>query len=126
LPLIRDSNEKLRDFAIGGYYGFAWSIITDDYSYIHWLPNEVTTTEEMLKKVYDGAGMSAGEDTKGLQTDDMWTCTPHAKVEIPERDQLFNRREDPFQLNNIIEANPDIAEDLLKKLKLFIGELRTS
>jgi hypothetical protein len=29
----------------------------------------------MLKKVYDGSGMSGGEGTKGLQTDDMLTCT---------------------------------------------------
>ena len=126
LPLINNSAKNVRDFAIGGYYGFAWSIITDEYSYIHWLPNEVTTTEEMLDKVYDGAGMAAGEATKGLQSDDMWTCTPHAKVVIPERDQLFNRTVDPFQQNNIIDQYPELAQELLKKLKLFIGELRTS
>ena len=126
LPLIDGSTEKLRDFAIGGYYGFSWSIITEDYSYIHWLPNECDTTEEMLSKVYDGAGMAAGKGTKDLQTDEMWTCTPHSKVSIPEKDELYDRKTDAFQQNNIISQNPDVAEELLKKLKLFIGELRTT
>ncbi len=126
LPLIDGSTEKLRDFAIGGYYGFSWSIITEDYSYIHWLPNECDTTEEMLSKVYDGAGMAAGKGTKDLQTDEMWTCTPHSKVSIPEKDELYDRKTDAFQQNNIIGQNPDVAEELLKKLKLSIGELRTT
>jgi len=84
------------------------------------------TIEDMLNKVYDGSGMSGGEATKGLQTDDMWTCTPHAKIEIPERDEMYDRRVDPFQLNNIINKKADVAAELLKKLKLFIGELRTT
>jgi hypothetical protein len=45
---------------------------------------------------------------------------------LPEKDELYNRRTDIFQLNNIIEQKPEIAKELLKKLKLFMGELRTS
>ena len=34
LPLMRGDVEKVRDFAISGYFNFSWSIITDDLSYI--------------------------------------------------------------------------------------------
>jgi arylsulfatase A-like enzyme len=125
LPLIAGEIDKIRDFAITGFYGFSWSIITDDFSYVHWLPNECESTEEAIKKVYDSGGMEAGEATKDLQTDDMWTCTPHSEIAIPEKDELYDRRKDPFQLKNIIEKKPEEAKELLRKLKLFIGELRT-
>jgi arylsulfatase A-like enzyme len=125
LPLATGEVEKVRDFAVTGYYGFSWSIIAEDYSYIHWLPNDCDTTEEALKRVYDSGGQDSGESTKNLQTDDMWTCTPHSEVSIPEKDELYDRRTDPFQLKNIIENKPEEAKELLRKLKLFIGELRT-
>jgi arylsulfatase A-like enzyme len=127
LPLITGEVEKVRDFAIAGYYGFSWSIITEDYSYVHWLANTTDEfeTTDMLQKVYDHAGVGFGEGTKGLQTDDMWTCTPHSEVVVPDSDELYDRKKDPFQLNNIIDNNPEKAADLLKKLKLFMGELVT-
>lgn len=46
LPLVAGETEKVRDFAIAGYYGFSWSIITDEYSYIHWL----TSNMDVLSK----------------------------------------------------------------------------
>lgn len=125
LPLVKGDLEKVRDYAITGYYGFSWSIITDDYSYIHWLPNEATSTDEVIRKVYDGAGMAAGEHTKDLQSEEMWTCNPHSEVSIPEKDELYDHRTDIFQLNNIIDKNPDVAKKLLQQLRLYIGELRT-
>ena len=125
LPLVTGEKEKVRDFAITGYYGFSWSLIDDDYSYVHWLPNECDSTEDALKRVYDSSGHAAGEATRDLQSDDMWTCTPHADVTIPDKDELYDRRTDPFQLKNIIESKPEEAKERLKRLKLFIGELRT-
>ncbi|KPK77449.1 MAG: hypothetical protein AMJ79_03070 [Phycisphaerae bacterium SM23_30] len=127
LPLIKGEVEKVRDFAIAGYYGFSWSIITEDYSFIHWLVNTTDgfETTDMLQKVYDKAGVGLGEGTKGLQTDDMWTCTPHSEVIVPDSDALYDRKKDPFQLNNIMDKNPEKAAELLKKLKLFMGELVT-
>jgi arylsulfatase A-like enzyme len=125
LPLVACESEKIRDFAITGYYGFSWSIITDDYSYIHWLPNAWESTEEIVKKIYDRSGQAAGEATKNLQSDDMWTCTPYSEVAIPEKDELYDRRTDLFQLTNIIDKKPEEAKELLRTLKLFIGELRT-
>lgn len=54
---------------------------------------------------------------------EQWTCTVGAKVEVPEGDELYDRRNDPFQLTNIISKCPDVATDLLQKLKLFMAEL---
>jgi hypothetical protein len=125
LPLTAGESDKIRDFAISGFYGFSWTIVTDDYSYVHWLPNKCESTEEAIKMVYDSGGMDGGEATKDLQNDDMWTCTPHSEIAIPEKDEMYDRREDPYQLQNIIEKKPEEAKELLRKLRLFIGELRT-
>lgn len=45
--------------------------------------------------------------------------------EVPDSDELYDRRADPFQLHNIIEEQPDKAAELLRTLKLHIGELKT-
>ncbi|MBW2612138.1 MAG: sulfatase [Deltaproteobacteria bacterium] len=126
LPLIRgDEDAKARDFAISGYYGYAWTIFNDDYSYIHWL-RECESDDEMFEILYDGFGSADGVHAETRQSEDMWTCTPHTKVEIPEADMLFDRNKDQYQLNNIIKEQPKVGEKMLKKLKLFMGELRTS
>lgn len=33
LPMVRGDVEKIRDFAIAGYFGISWSIITEDHTY---------------------------------------------------------------------------------------------
>ncbi len=115
LPLMRGEVDSIRDFAIAGYYGMSWSIITEDYSYIHWLVSE---EEKNHGDILDGGGKE--------MTEEMWTCTAGAKVEMPKHNELYDRKKDPFQLNNIADEQPDVAEKLLEKLKLFIGELRTT
>jgi hypothetical protein len=55
----------------------------------------------------------------------MWTCNPQSDVSVPEKDELYDRKTDQFQLNNIVENNRDVAKQLLQKLRLYIGELRT-
>ena len=59
-------------------------------------------------------------------SEEMWTCTAGAKVEVPSHNELYDRKADPFQLKNIATDKPEIAENLLEQLKLFIGELRTT
>jgi hypothetical protein len=59
-------------------------------------------------------------------SEEMWTCTAGAKVQMPEHNELYDRRTDPFQLNNIAAQKPEVAEELLQKLKLVIGGLRTT
>ncbi len=61
-----------------------------------------------------------------LDGEDQWTCTPGSKVEVPERDELYDRKKDQAQLNNVVDQHPEVAEELLRKLKLFMGELRTT
>ena len=104
--------ETIRDHAIAGYFGKSWSIITEDYSFVHWLTNDYKDSFILRGEVRDD--------------EEMWSCTAGAKVIVPENDQLFDRRTDPFQLNNLIDAKPEVAEELLQKLKLRIGELRSS
>ncbi|ACS78477.1 sulfatase [Maridesulfovibrio salexigens] len=115
LPMMQGEVDKIRDYAIAGYYGMSWSIITDDYSYVHWLVSE---DEKNNADCVEGADK--------VMSEDMWTCTAGAKIEVPQHNELYDRRKDPFQLNNIAEENPEKAEELLQKLKLVIGELRTS
>lgn len=125
LPLIRGEKEKVRDFAIAGFYGFSWGIIRDDYSYVHWL-TESDDPIEAVMKMYDGGGTGQGQLSRNLQTEEMWTCTPGAEVQIPQRDELYERYTDPFQLNNIIDNEPEMAKELLQQLKNYMAELRTT
>ncbi|WP_298035026.1 sulfatase [uncultured Desulfovibrio sp.] len=116
LPLIRGEVDKVRDFAIAGYYGMSWSIITEDYSYIHWILKDASQLD------YTSTGNPGKESMKD---EAMWSCTAGAKQEVPDSDELYDRRKDPHQLNNIIGDNKEKAEELLRMLKLYIGELKT-
>ncbi|MBL3582587.1 sulfatase [Oleidesulfovibrio alaskensis] len=115
LPLMRGEADSVREYAIAGYYGMSWSIITEDYSYVHWLVSE---DEKNRADCVEGADKEMSEE--------MWTCTAGAKVQMPEHNELYDRRTDPFQLNNIAAQKPEVAEELLQKLKLVIGGLRTT
>ena len=115
LPMMQGKVDSIRDFAIAGYYGMSWSIITEEYSYVHWLVSE---DEKDKADCVEGADKEMNED--------MWTCTAGAKVEMPAHNELYDRQKDPFQLNNIAKDHPEKAEELLQQLKLFVGELRTS
>ena len=128
LPVMKGETNKVRDFALAGYYGMSWSIITPEYSFIHWLKNDVTTSE-MNALFYDGSGKggNAGKQSAKLEVaEDMWTCVPGSQVTVPEQDELYDRVNDPFQLNNIIASNPEKAKELLQQLKTAMSELRIS
>lgn len=112
LPMLRGEVDKIRNYALSGYFGKSWSIITDDWSYVHWL------TDDVFSKRFREGTIKMDEE--------MWTCTAGAKVVVPERDELYDRKSDPFQLNNLIDSKKDVAEDMLRRLKLAIGELRSS
>ena len=116
LPLIRGEKDKVRDFAIAGYFGMSWSIITEDYSYIHWILKEASQRDYTS---------TANPGKEKMEDEAMWSCTAGAKQEVPDSDELYDRRSDPFQLKNIIAQQPDKAAELLRTLKLYIGELKT-
>ena len=127
LPIIRGETDRVRDYALAGFYGMSWSLITEEYSFIHWLKTDVDTNE-MRSVFYDGAGKggNAGKNSSKIEMkEDMWTCVPGAEVTVPEKDELYDRKADPKQLNNIISQQPEKAKELLQQLKLAIGELRT-
>ncbi len=42
----------------------------------------------------------------------IWTCAPGAIPEVPKTDELYNRKKDQFQLNNLADQEPDIAKEL--------------
>ncbi len=126
LPLIRGEKTG-RDFAIAGYYGFSWSIIRDDYSYIHWLRPANEIDDDLAAALYsDGGGTLKGQYYKSMMKDDMWTCTPNSVAEMPETDELYDRESDPFQLNNILKDKPEVGQELLKQLMDYMAELRTT
>ncbi|MDA8219360.1 MAG: sulfatase [Dehalococcoidales bacterium] len=144
LPLARGEVDKLRDFAIAGYFKYSASIITEDWSFIHWLrPDEKTIADAKFGIYRRGILKSAGhlsrvlgesisdmerraKEVATLDGEDQWTCTPGSIAEVPERDQLFDRREDRYQLNNIAAKDPGRASELYAQLREFMAELRTS
>ncbi|MBO4318467.1 MAG: sulfatase [Mailhella sp.] len=152
LPLIRGEVEKVYDFAIAGYYSLSESIITEEWSYIHWLDkmDRKDAGGEVAVKMYGsiadawaecGEGMqeileyhefnakNAEEDYKAahsLDGSEQWTCTPGAIAEVPQGDELYYRKDDLFQLHNVIAEHPDIAAEMLSKLNAYMEDLRNS
>jgi SpoVK/Ycf46/Vps4 family AAA+-type ATPase len=58
------------------------------------------------------------------QQENQWTCVPGSLTEVPEKDGLFNRTKDPFQLENVIEKQPEVARELYDKLREYMLELK--
>ena len=144
LPVCRGETDTVRDFAIAGYYNFSWSIITEEWSFIHWLDKlEHVSLQTVHSRVYGSAQAAFAElglarcdepeeelDSearykKAHSEDGQWTCTPGAVAEVPDEDELYDRRKDPFQLHNVISEHPDVAKQLLEKLTAVIEDLRT-
>lgn len=154
LPLIRGEVDKLHDFAIAGYFQYGWSIITEDWSYIHWMKEDSKTDDTMninyyfaeiddshlratggkgymqdYKESYEEAfGAEYVEERKNswrsLDGADQWTCARNSLAEVPGHDELYDRRKDPFQLHNVLEEHPDVAKKLLTKLVTFMEDLK--
>jgi hypothetical protein len=143
--------EKIRDFAIAGFFRYSWSIITDEWSFIHWLKDDEKTVADARFGIYGRdlalstahlremaqANVVEDRDTAfynkayeehmkaaTLDGDDQWTCTAASSGEVPDRDELYYRRKDPFQLNNIASDNPEKAIELFDQLREFMAELR--
>jgi arylsulfatase A-like enzyme len=146
MPLAKGKVKKVRDFAIAGYHKYSWSIINHDWSFIHWVKEDEKTIAASIGEIYGKGTMVAMKDigiggidilreseeeamhreAATLDGEDQWTCTPGSIAEVPERDELYNRKKDPFQLKNIAEKKPKKAMELLDKLLEFMGELRTT
>ena len=151
LPLAMGEVDKVRDFAIAGYYRFSWSIITEEWSYIHWLRKQSESAVEARWSIYRAGlkaqgccdhlgGVEATNDDStalteearqqlaeaSLDGEDQWTCVPGSEAILPEDDELYCRKTDRFQLKNVIKEHPDVAKDLLRKLKTFMSELKAS
>lgn len=156
LPLVFGQVDKVRDFAIAGYHDYSWAIFTEEWSYIHWLqPDDDGKTmrlkfyrshidgshlkavggkSEYIPELTEALSASAGINLREQQykenatTDGaaQWTCTPGSTAKVPEKDELYDRKNDPFQLNNIIDQHPDVAKELFSILREYISELRAS
>lgn len=151
LPLAKGEVDKVRDFAIAGYYRYSWSLITEDYSFIHWLKDDEKSISDARYEIYghdlgkshahlveakveeavedrDSAYLNRAyeEHLKNatLDGEDQWTCTSAAISEVPERDELYDRKTDPFQLNNIAGKNKKVAEEMLATLREFMAEIK--
>ncbi len=132
LPLLTGQKDRVRDFAISGYHNHSWAIYTEDWSYIHWLneaefkDNPMAALEfygdlikQMIPDLYQEGLKITGEDN-------IWSCTPGAKAEIPQNDELYDRKKDPFQLNNIITENKETANNLWIQLRDYMLKLKVS
>lgn len=106
LPLVTGAVDKIRDFALSGFYLRSWSIRTDTYSYILWLPHT-----PQVEKAMPG--------TLGAVS-----CTLVGTLETPQKPELYDIRKDPYELKNIIEKEPEIADEMELRMRRFVGMLR--
>ena len=149
LPLCRGEVDKVRDFAVAGYYNLSWSIITEDWSFIHWVnkldgkshgeamgqiyttPAEarietgITGLTESHKdvKVETTDALEMYRDHATLDDSEQWTCNPGTRADVRDGDELYDRHNDPWQLNNVIGDYPEIAEQLFKQLTGYLTSL---
>lgn len=56
--------------------------------------------------------------------EEMWTCVQGAEVTVPEQDELYDRRADPFQLNNLAGEHPERPKTA-QHMNVVYVELRT-
>ena len=85
----------------------------------------------MIEALNQKAGVDneAARRHKALATTDgadQWTCTPGSSQAVPESDELYDRKKDPFQLHNVITEHPDVAKKLFAALSDFMAELSAS
>ena len=116
LPLMRGKVDKVKEFAITGYFNLSWSIVSEDWTYIHWLDDKEDLDE--VKKAATVGLQSMTED------ENIWTCAPGEKAETPFKDELYDRKNDPYQLNNLVESQPEIAREMLQRLMDYMIELK--
>ncbi|MGQ9731132.1 MAG: sulfatase [Candidatus Zipacnadales bacterium] len=100
LPMVRGEEESIHDFAVSGFHQASWSIRTVDHTLILWRP-ELDSSRIPAQSV----GASSG---------------PAPKRRAPE---LYLRREDPYELNNIVAEYPEEAIRLELKLRQFMDGL---
>jgi len=133
LPLMTGEKNKIREFVLAGYYNHSWSIITEDWSFIHWLnegafkDNPLVPLEmykDVVKQMIPGIPDLYKEGLKLSGEDKIWSCTPGAKGETPEYDELYNRKNDPFQLINVLNDHKNLANDLWLHLRDFMLGLK--
>lgn len=60
------------------------------------------------------------------QEDHIWSCTPGARAETPTGDELYYRKKDPFQLENVIGDEGKVANDLWLQLRDTLLGLKVS
>ena len=116
VPLIHGEVDRLRECAIAGYYNFSWSIITDDWSYIHWIDGK---DQGDTRKIGAALGLTSMEENP-----EAWTCAAGSLAETPEENELYDRRKDPYQQRNLLQQQPDVARDLHGHLMDLMLNLR--
>ena len=67
LPLATGAVDKVRDFAIAGYYRYSAAIYTEDWSFIHWLrPDEKKIGESVNQMYVATSGTESGFARAGI------------------------------------------------------------
>jgi len=119
MPIILGEEEKVRDYAHSGFYGFTHIVNDGRYAlhlfhdqtkelYWHGLTNTYFCTAGPLGPVEEGHRRKV--DTSG---NDYW-CPP----------ALFDLETDPGQTKNLFNEKPEIVERFKKEIVRFCGEIK--
>ena len=68
LPLAMGEVDSIRDYALAGYYGASWSIVTEKWSYIHWAKNDrngMSFTQNFIDEVSKSSAYLTAGGGKG-------------------------------------------------------------
>ena len=100
MPLLTGSIPKIRDYACSAYYKGGLSIRDKEWTYLRW--------QEWSRRD-DGFIPWENGGTRGA----------------PTSPELYFRKEDQFEQNNILEKEPDKAKELHGALMKFVKKLQT-
>jgi len=84
---------------------------------------EIQKKEEGENTLAGNESQAKYKDAATLDGEAQWTCTPGSVAEVPDTDELYDRRNDPFQLHNVLSEHPDVAKKLLGELSTYLQDL---
>jgi arylsulfatase A-like enzyme len=90
IPLLKEEKEKIREFAISGFYEYSWSLRDENYTLYLWLDKGKIVSSELYEARRDY---------------------------IPPKPEDYNWKKDVAEKNNLIQEKDDIAKEMQRKLE---------
>lgn len=97
IPILKEEKEKVREFAISGFYERSWSLRDEKYTLYLWLEGKKIISNELYET---------------------------GRNYIPPKPEDYDWKKDVAEKNNLIQKEDDIAKEMQRKLKKKILSIK--